>query len=191
MYLILLTMIQLLYKEASAIEDILINLRRDFHMHPELGFDEQRTSGKIKEFLDSLNIPYESYAGTGVCGIITGEKKSDESRVIALRADIDALPMQEKNVCEYKSLNEGKMHACGHDAHTAALLGAASVLKKYEKDLRCTIKLIFQPAEELSLGAKMITDSGNLDDVNEIFGLHIFGDIPVGKISIEELLCCN
>ena len=86
-----------IYKEALDIEDILISLRRDFHMHPELGFEEHRTSGKIKEFLDSLNIPYESYAGTGVCGIITGEKKSDKTRVIALRADIDALPMQEEN----------------------------------------------------------------------------------------------
>lgn len=176
-----------IYKEASAIEDILINLRRDFHMHPELGFDEQRTSGKIKEFLDSLNIPYESYAGTGVCGIITGEKKSDESRVIALRADIDALPMQEKNVCEYKSLNEGKMHACGHDAHTTILLGAAKLLNDHKGEFSGIVKLIFEPAEETTGGAPVMIKEGVLENphVDAIIGLHVDESMEYGNIKIK------
>lgn len=176
-----------IYKEALDIEDILISLRRDFHMHPELGFEEHRTSGKIKEFLDSLNIPYESYAGTGVCGIITGEKKSDKTRVIALRADIDALPMQEKNTCEYKSLNEGRMHACGHDAHTTILLGAAKLLNDHKSEFSGIVKLIFEPAEETTGGAPVMIKEGVLENphVDAIIGLHVDESMEYGNIKIK------
>ncbi len=168
-------------KEVDMIANYIIRLRKHFHMHPELGMEEFETSQRIKEELVNMEIPFINVGQTGVIGIIgKGE------HVIALRADMDALKIQEKNEVAYRSVNQGMMHACAHDAHIAALLGAASVLKKYEHLLHCTIKLIFQPAEELSLGAKMIADSGHLDDVKEIFGVHIFGDIPVGKISIEE-----
>ena len=176
-----------IYKEALDIEDILISLRRDFHMHPELGFEEHRTSGKIKEFLDSLNIPYETYAGTGVCGIITGERKSDETRVIALRADIDALPMQEKNTCEYKSLNEGRMHACGHDAHTTILLGAAKLLNDHKSEFSGIVKLIFEPAEETTGGAPVMIKEGVLENphVDAIIGLHVDESMEYGNIKIK------
>ena len=176
-----------IYKEALDLEDILISLRRDFHMHPELGFEEHRTSGKIKEFLDSLNIPYESYAGTGVCGIITGEKKSDKTRVIALRADIDALPMQEKNTCEYKSLNEGRMHACGHDAHTTILLGAAKLLNDHKSEFSGIVKLIFEPAEETTGGAPVMIKEGVLENphVDAIIGLHVDESMEYGNIKIK------
>ena len=176
-----------IYKEALDIEDILISLRRDFHMHPELGFEEHRTSGKIKEFLDSLNIPYETYAGTGVCGIITGEKKSDKTRVIALRADIDALPMQEKNTCEYKSLNEGRMHACGHDAHTTILLGAAKLLNDHKSEFSGIVKLIFEPAEETTGGAPVMIKEGVLENphVDAIIGLHVDESMEYGNIKIK------
>lgn len=168
-------------KEVDMIANYIIRLRKHFHMHPELGMKEVETSHRIKEELATMEIPFVNVGETGVIGIIgKGE------RVIALRADMDALKIQEKNEIGYASVNPGVMHACGHDAHIAALLGAASILKKYEDELNCTIKLIFQPAEELSLGAKLIADSGHLEGVSGIFGLHIFGDIPVGKISIEE-----
>lgn len=167
-------------REVDQISNYIIRLRKHFHMHPELGMEEFETAQRIKEELANMEIPFVNVGQTGVIGIIG---KGDH--VIALRADMDALKVQEKNEISYRSVNPGIMHACGHDAHTAALLGAASILKKYEAKLNCTIKLIFQPAEELSLGAKMIVDSGHLDGVSGIFGLHIFGDLPVGKISVE------
>lgn len=168
-------------KEVEIISNYIIRLRKHFHKYPELGMQEYETSARIKDELKNLDIPYISVGETGVIGIL-----GRGDHVIALRADIDALRVQEKNEVNYASVNEGIMHACGHDAHTAALLGAAAVLKKYENELNCTVKLIFQPAEELSLGAKLIVDTGHLDGVEGIFGLHIFGDLPVGKISVEE-----
>ena len=168
-------------KEVDMIANYIIRLRKHFHMHPELGMEEVETAQRIREELANMEIPFIKVGQTGVIGIVG---KGDH--VIALRADMDALRVQEKNDVAYKSCNDGIMHACGHDAHVAALLGAAAILKKHESELSCTIKLVFQPAEELSLGAKMILDSGNLDDVDAIFGLHVFGDMPVGQISIEE-----
>ena len=150
-------------------------------MHPELAMQETGTAERIKEELRTLEIPYVTVGATGVIGII-----GKGNKVIALRADMDALKIQEKNEITYHSVVDGVMHACGHDVHMAALLGAAAILKKHESSLKCTVKLIFQPAEEISLGAKMMADSGYLDDVSGIFGLHVFGDIPCGQISIEE-----
>lgn len=167
-------------KETELIRNYVVSLRKHFHMYPELGLEEYETSKRIKEELSNMEIPYISAGETGVIGFVgKGEN------VIALRADMDALRVTEKNEVSYRSKNEGVMHACGHDAHMAALLGAASILKKYEADLNCTIKLIFQPSEENCRGAKLIVEEGHLDHVEEIFGLHVFGDIPCGMISIE------
>jgi len=168
-------------KEVDMISNYIIRLRKHFHAYPELGMQEIETAQRIREELANMEIPFIKVGQTGIIGII-----GEGDHVIALRADMDALKIQEKNDVAYKSCKDGIMHACGHDAHVAALLGAASILKKYESELKCTVKLIFQPAEELSLGAKLILDSGHLDDVDGIFGLHVFGDMPVGQISIEE-----
>ncbi|HEX3023042.1 MAG TPA: amidohydrolase [Lachnospiraceae bacterium] len=168
-------------KEVELNSNYIIRLRKHFHKYPELGMKEFETSKRIKEELSNMEIPFVSAAGTGVIGFI-----GHGTPVIALRADMDALRINEKTEVGYKSTVEGVMHACGHDAHMAALLGAAQVLKKYEHYLKCTVKLIFQPSEENCLGAKAICDGGHLDDVAEIFGLHVFGDIPCGKVSIEE-----
>lgn len=168
-------------REVDKRANYLVRLRKHFHMHPELSMKEFETSKRIREELENREIPYLVAGKTGVIGLI-----GQGERVIALRADMDALQITEQTEVGYKSVNEGVMHACGHDAHMAALLGAADILKSHEKELKCTIKLIFQPSEENCLGAKLICDSGHLDDVDEIFGLHVFGDIPCGKISIQE-----
>lgn len=168
-------------KEVDIIGNYIIRLRKHFHKYPELGMEEFETAKRIKEELAVMEVPFVTAASTGVIGFI-----GHGPRVIALRSDMDALRITEKTGVTYKSTVNGVMHACGHDAHMAALLGAATILKKYEDDLNCTVKLIFQPSEENCLGAKAICDGGHLDDVEEIFGLHVFGDIPCGKISIEE-----
>lgn len=168
-------------KEVDMISNYVIRLRKHFHKYPELSLQEFETSKRIKEELKNMEIPFVSATETGVIAMIgSGE------RVIALRSDMDALRIHEKTEVGYKSVNEGVMHACGHDAHMAALLGAALILKRHEKELNCTVKLIFQPAEEICRGAKMICDQCYLDDVSEIFGLHVFGDIPIGKFSIQS-----
>lgn len=177
-----------IYEEALEMQDDLIKLRRDFHMHPELDFDLVWTSNKVKEVLDSEKIPYESFAGTGVCGIIKGEKEGKaEEKVIGLRADMDALPILEKNVCSYKSLNEGKMHACGHDVHTTVLLGAAKILNKHKKDFSGIVKLIFEPAEETTGGAPVMIKEGVLENphVDAMIGLHVDENVPCGSIKIK------
>lgn len=168
-------------KEIDVISNYIIRLRKHFHMYPELGMQEFETCKRIKEELANMEIPFVSAGETGIIGFVGKGPK-----VIALRADMDALKIQEKNDISYRSKTPGIMHACGHDAHMAALLGAADVLKRHEKELTCTIKLVFQPSEENCRGAKLIVDSGNLDDVSAIFGLHVFGDIPCGKVSIES-----
>ena len=169
-------------KETKLISEYIIRLRKHFHKYPELGLQEFETSKKIKEELDKINVPYEEAAGTGVIATI-GKGKG---RHIALRADMDALRVEEKTEVSYCSQNPGIMHACGHDAHIASLLGAAIILKKYEDLLPGKISLIFQPSEENCRGAKLIVEDGCLLDIDEIFGLHVFGDIECGKISIEE-----
>ena len=171
-------------KETKAIGKQIISLRKHFHKHPELGLLEYETSKKIKEELDKIGVSYIETAETGVIASLG----KNGGRVVALRADMDAIKISECTGVSYESQNEGIMHACGHDAHTAALLGAAMILKKFEEELEGKIVLIFQPSEENCKGAKLIVEEGYLheEDVDEIFGLHIFGDIECGKISIEE-----
>lgn len=163
--------------------EYIIKMRRDFHMYPELSFEEFRTSKIVKEELDKLSIPYIEAGGTGVVATIKGGKPG---KTLALRADMDALPVQEKNDIDFKSKNEGVMHACGHDGHTAMLLGAARVFNEIKDEINGTIKLIFQPAEEIAKGAKaMVEDSNFMDDVDGSFAIHLWSDIETGKVSVQ------
>lgn len=166
---------------ANKYKQYTIDMRREFHTYPELSMQEERTSRRIKEELDKMGIPYVSMAGTGVVGTIKGKR---DGKTIALRADIDALEITEKRDVSYKSQNEGVMHACGHDSHAAMLLGAAKVLNDMKDEINGTVKLMFQPGEEVAQGAKRMIEDGALDGVDEVFGMHVMGNIPTGKIAI-------
>lgn len=160
-----------------------VEMRRDFHRHPEPSFEEFRTTKRIAEELDKMCIPYRLFEPTGLVGEIKGARPG---KCIALRADIDALTTTEKTGLPYASENEGYMHACGHDTHAAMLLGAAKILSSVKEELCGTVKLIFQPAEELASGAKHIVAQGALDGVDAAFGQHIFSKIPAGTLSLSE-----
>lgn len=169
-------------KEILENEAYIIGLRRHFHQYPELGMEEYKTAEKIKRELNFLGIDWEAFGETGVVGYIGDKKKG---KTIALRADMDALKIEEKTGTEYASKHPGLMHGCGHDGHMASLLGAAAFLKKHEKELNGRVKLIFEPSEENCKGANLVCNSGILDEVEGIFGLHIFTDMEYGQISID------
>jgi hippurate hydrolase len=159
--------------------------RHHLHAHPELSYQEYNTSSYIQSKLKEIGIPFTVMAGTGVVGIIKG--KSSE-RVIALRADIDALPIQEENDVPYASTVKGVMHACGHDVHTTCLLGAAEILNELKDEWEGTIKLIFQPGEEKNPGgASIMIKEGVLKDPSPdaIYGLHVHPTLETGKISFR------
>jgi amidohydrolase len=163
-----------------------IDIRRHIHAHPELSYKEFQTSVFIQEKLKTLGIPFETKATTGVVGIIKG--KNPDSRVIALRADMDALPIKEENEVSYKSQNEGIMHACGHDAHTSILLGASKILQELKSEWEGTVKLIFQPGEEKNPGgASLLIKEGVLHNPQPqaIFGLHVHPGLETGKFSFR------
>lgn len=174
----------ILTKKVSEIEEWLIKVRRDFHQYPELGFEEYRTRDKIIEYLKEMNIRYEIMAKTGVVALIEGGEKG---RTVALRADIDALPMEDKKDVSYKSKIKGKMHSCGHDAHTTILLGAAKILNGIKDNLKGNVKLIFQPAEETEGGAEPMIEEGVLENpyVDGVFGLHVDNSLQCGEIGIK------
>ncbi|CAI8608052.1 unnamed protein product [Vicia faba] len=163
--------------------DWMMSMRRKIHENPELGYEEFETSKLIRSELDKMDIPYKHpVAITGVIGFIgTGL-----SPFVALRADMDALPMQEMVEWEHKSKVAGKMHACGHDAHVTMLLGAAKILKHHEKEIQGTVVLVFQPAEEGGGGATKILDAGVLENVTAIFGLHIDPNVPIGEVASKS-----
>lgn len=167
---------------AKVNKDYVINLRREFHKNPEASFKEFNTSKRIKEELDKMEIEYVSCASTGVVATIKGNYPG---KTVALRADIDALSVQELSNIEYKSLVPGMMHACGHDGHASMLLGAAKILHALKDELHGTIKLFFQPAEEIGEGAKAMIKDGAMDNVGSVFGIHLWSNIDVGKISVE------
>lgn len=171
-------------QKAEAIKDILIKYRRDFHQNPELGFEEHRTSDVIKEFLKREGIEYTETAGTGVCAIIRGTGKN----TLAIRADMDALPIQDVKSCEYSSRAKGKMHACGHDAHTAILLGTAKILNNIKDELKGNVKFFFEPAEETTGGAQLMIKDGVMENpyVEAVIGLHVDENINVGKVGIKK-----
>jgi amidohydrolase len=163
-----------------------IRIRRHLHQHPELSFQEYATSDYIKSQLDEVGISWRPIAGTGVLATIEGE--SPESNAVALRADIDALPIQEMNTVDYASKNPGVMHACGHDFHTSSLLGTAMILQRCRNKFQGTIKLLFQPGEEvLPGGATLMIEEGALRDPVPVavIGQHAMPRMPVGKIGIR------
>ena len=156
-------------------------LRRQFHRNPELSFMEYETSQLIHDILDSWGIENVSMNVTGVVATIKG--RNPEKRTIALRADMDALPIQETNDCDYKSVKQNVMHACGHDAHTAMLLGVANILNQMKDEFEGTIKLIFQPGEEkLPGGAKLMIENEVLNNVDRIIAQHVYPDLPCGEV---------
>lgn len=172
-------------KEAEKIKDELVALRRDFHEHPELDFELYRTSEKVREFLDKEGIEYNITAKTGICAIIRGGKPG---KTVALRGDMDALPIQDVKSCTYASKNQGKMHACGHDVHTTVLMGAAKILNSIKQELAGNVKLFFEPAEETTGGAQIMISEGVLENpkVDAVIGLHVSEDISVGEIGIKK-----
>ena len=169
-------------ERAQAEQEYLVARRRDFHAHPEISMQEFRTAQRIEEELDKLGIPHQRSGATGVYAEIKGAKPG--TGVIALRADIDALAITETHEVPYKSQTPGVMHACGHDSHAAALLGAAKILEAERQNFGGTIRLFFQPGEEIGKGAKEFIRDGHLDGVQRVFGLHAASDLPVGTIGV-------
>ena len=171
--------------QSREIHEWIVEKRRAIHRHPELMYEEFETSRLVQNTLSELGIEYEKdIAVTGVVGLVG----NGEGPCIALRADMDALPIHEEADVEFRSEIDGKMHACGHDCHTAMLLGAARVLKDNESEINGTINLIFQPAEEGGAGGKMMREQGVLEDpdVERIFGLHVSDKLPTGTLASKE-----
>ncbi|TYQ28338.1 amidohydrolase [Pseudanabaena sp. UWO311] len=165
----------------------LVQWRRDFHRFPELGFKEKRTANAIAEKLTAWGIPHQTgIAQTGLVATITGTKKGN-NKVLAIRADMDALPIQEENIVSYKSQIDGLMHACGHDGHTAIAIGTAKYLWENRDRFSGTVKIIFQPAEEGPGGAKPMIESGVLENpkVDALIGLHLWNSLPLGTVGVR------
>ena len=170
-------------EEVKSIASEIINTRRDFHMNPELGFEEHRTSKIIAEKLSLLGLQVETNIGkTGVIGTLNQDRTG---KTIALRADMDALPIQETGGVEYISQHDGVMHACGHDGHMAMLLGAAQILTDKKSELNGCVKFIFQPAEEGYGGAKYMIEDGALKGVDEIYGTHLWNYQEFGTVGVK------
>lgn len=172
-------------EEANTIKEELITLRRELHKYPEIGMEEFKTQEIIKTFLKNEGIPFIEVAKTGVCGIINGE---NEGKIIALRGDMDGLPLEDKKTCNYSSKINGRMHGRGHDAHTTILLGAARILNKYKKHFSGTVKLLFEPAEETVGGSQFMIKEGVLENpkVDVICGLHVEETLQCGKIMVKS-----
>ena len=165
--------------------DELIALRRDFHAHPELGFQEFRTSRKIEQFLKAVGMEPQKISTTGVVALLKG--RTDHGPVLLMRADMDALPVEEQTGLSFASEHKGLMHACGHDAHMAMMLTAAKILSKMTDSFDGTIKFVFQPNEEIA-GAQVMIDDGVLENprVDAAMGIHIWSPLPSGMIGVKS-----
>jgi len=173
-------------KLSKSMSEELRALRRDFHQFPELSFKEFETARKIAIYMKELG--YEVKENVGKTGVVALLKGAKENPTVALRADMDALPVKEMTGLSYASKNDGVMHACGHDIHVTCALGAAKILASLKDELQGSVKFIFQPAEEINAGAKAMIDDGVFEDppVSFIFGLHNNPEIPVGKVGLKE-----
>ena len=169
--------------EIKKIENMIIDWRRDFHQFPELSFQEHRTGDVIADELRSMGLePKVKVGKTGV----TADLKFGNGPVIGLRADMDALPIQETSGLPFSSQNDGVMHACGHDGHMAMLLGAAKALTQKDNQYNGTVRFIFQPAEEGEGGARYMIEDGCLEGIDEIYGIHVWNYQPVGEVGVKD-----
>ncbi len=166
--------------KAVAIQEKVVALRRHFHRFPEASWQEEQTAARVEEELSALGLSPRRLCGTGVVADIVGEGPGP---TVALRADMDALQVNEQTDLAFASTAPGIMHACGHDGHTAMLLGAAQLL--VQEPFSGRVRLIFQPAEEMVQGAKAMIEAGVLEGVDALFGIHLWNDVPVGQINIE------
>jgi len=165
----------------------LIAMRRDLHEHPELAFEEVRTSGIVEQRLRTMGLEVQTgIAKTGVVGLLRGGASKPGAKTIALRADMDALPIHEMNEIAYRSTIDGKMHACGHDGHTSILLAVADLLHKRRDELPGNVKFVFQPAEERIGGAEPMIKEGAMQNVDGIIGLHLISDYPLGRVGVRS-----
>ena len=165
-------------------KNYIIDLRRYFHAHPEPSLQEFETCKKIEEELDKLGIPHQRIGDTGIYGWIDGKK--GRGKIIGLRSDIDALSMEDLKDVPYRSQNKGVCHACGHDAHTATLLGAAKVLKAKENEFAGQVRLFFQQAEEIGQGGRQFVASGVVQNIDRVFSVHVSSGIDKGKIALSK-----
>src|SRR5438105_505702 len=164
----------------------LVALRRDLHEHPELAFEEVRTSGIVAQRLHALGLEVRTgVAKTGVVCLLRVEASKPGAKTIAIRADMDALPVHELNEVDYRSTVDGKMHACGHDGHTSIALAVADILSKRRAELPGNVKFIFQPAEETIGGAGPMVKEGAMEGVDGVIGLHLISDYPVGRVGVR------
>ncbi len=164
----------------------MVALRRDLHEHPELAFEEVRTSGIVAQRLRALGLEVQTgVAKTGVVGLLKGGASQPGAKTIAIRADMDALPIFEMNDIDYRSKVDGKMHACGHDGHTTIALAVADILSKRRAELNGNVKFIFQPAEEVIGGAEPMVKAGAMDGVDGVIGLHLISDYAVGRVGVR------
>ncbi len=175
-----------LVKDVEALKNYLIETRREFHQNPELSLKEFRTASRIEEELTKFGIKHSRVGETGVLGILKGDKPSD--KVLLLRADIDALPINEVGDVEYISKNPGVMHACGHDAHTTCLLAAAKILSEKKSEIAGEVRFVFQPAEEIGKGTQPFIEANVLEGVDRVFGLHCAPDLPLGTVGLTPKL---
>ena len=163
-------------------QDYVIQMRREFHMNPEVSMQEYNTCKRIKEELEKMGVEYKGIAGTGVIATIKGNKPG---KTVALRGDIDALAVVEENTHNYVSKVHGMMHACGHDTHGAMLLGSAMVLNEMKDKINGTVKFFFQPGEEVGKGAAAMVAEGALEGVDSVMGMHISSGLPSGTINAD------
>jgi amidohydrolase len=173
-------------EKITEMKDWLVETRRTLHMNPELGFEEVETSRLIAGYLEKFGLQVKTgMAKTGVIGLLKG---GQPGKTVAIRADMDALPMEEANPVPYRSKVKGKMHACGHDAHVTILLGVARLFSSMGQQVRGNIKWVFQPAEEGGGGGRVLTEEGVLENprVDAIFGAHLFPDLKIGRVGIHE-----